>query len=392
MSGDDAGGSYAINAELMDRVEEVVGWILDNGMYAIINIHQYMYKSRWLESFPGDSAECMRKYTRIWEQVSERFKDYSDYVMFESLNEEGAWNDVWYIWGDNRADMAAKARAYGLLNAINQKFTDVVRASGGNNGGRHLLIAGYATDIDRTVDDMFQMPADPQNRCAVSVHYYDPFSFTHSDGSSGFDGWANPPLMSWGTATEITQLNNAMNKLKTNFVDKGIPVIVGEYGFACSGLPRPIEEVTKYTLAVTRAVHERGMLPVLWDIQLNEDNGEEIYYYNRHTQTFADPALVAGIMEITGSSSSIGHRTAGIRGAASARPSVSVKGKTLTVNAPFDSKVGIRVVDMRGKTVAKFNAQGGSAISLKRIPAGSYIIEAKMIKDGARTTASIVLR
>jgi hypothetical protein len=71
---------------------------------------------------------------------------------------------------------------------------------------------------------------------------------------------------------------------------------------------------------------------------------------------------------------------------------MAVKGRTLSVNAPYDSKIGIRVVDMRGKTVAKFNTYGGSTISLKKIPVGSYIIEAKRLTDGVKTISSAVLK
>jgi len=221
MTGNSSGGNYTINAALLNRVEELVNYVHNNGMYAIVNIH---WDGGWWEKFPTDSAECMKKYTRIWSQISERFKNYDDYLMFESLNEEGVWQSEWNQY-DNSGN---KARAYGLLNAINQTFVNLVRASGGNNGERHLLIAGYATNIDRTCDPAFKMPSDPKNRCAVSVHYYDPFGFTHIDR----DGDWTPYLATWGTQADINALNSEMDKMKVAFVDNGIPVIIGEYGFA----------------------------------------------------------------------------------------------------------------------------------------------------------------
>jgi endoglucanase len=280
-------------------------------MYVILNIHH----EDWIrERFPTDSAECMKKYTRIWEQISARFKDYDDYLMFESMNEEGQWNDVWYIWGDNANDQGAKARAYGLLNAINQKFADIVRESGGNNEVRHLLLAGYDTNIDRTSDPMFKIPTECANRCAVSVHYYDPFSFTHSDGSGSFDGWANPPLMEWGTDAHISSLNTEMNKLKTNFVNKNIPVIVGEYGYATNNKStwvRQQSEIRKYTLAVTKAIYERDMLGVLWDIQLKAEDGEALFYYDRKVPGFVDQTLVEGFRAIIGAENPISSSSGG---------------------------------------------------------------------------------
>jgi len=145
------GSNYTINAGLLNRVEELVNYVLNNGMYAIVNIH---WDGGWWENFPTDSAGCMDRYKRMWGQISDRFKNHSGYLVFESLNEEGVWQDVW-----NRYDgKGNKARAYGLLNAINQEFTTLIRASGSNNADRHLLIAGYATDINLTCDNAFKMP------------------------------------------------------------------------------------------------------------------------------------------------------------------------------------------------------------------------------------------
>jgi len=291
MTGNNSGGTYTISTVLLNRVEEVVDWVLENGMYAIVNIHH----QNWIkENFPNDYDESMRKYTRIWEQVSDKFKEKSGYLILESMNEEGMWLDVWTDMYSNGT--TGKARAYEILNAINQKFYDIIQTSGGNNADRHLLIAGYDTNIDRTSDPMFQLPTGC-TRCAVSVHYYDPFGFTHLEQD---EDWATM-LMTWGTAADRNELTRNMNKLKTNFVDNGIPVIVGEYGFA-SKLDRGAEEIRKYTLAVTEAIYTRDMCPVLWDIQWNPSNGERIYYYDRKSDppAFSDPEFVAGIKNIAG--------------------------------------------------------------------------------------------
>jgi endoglucanase len=280
------GGSYTISAELLNRVEEVVNWVLADNMYAIVNIH---WDGGWWSRFPNDSAECMSRYKKMWNQISEKFKKHSGYLVFESLNEEGVWQDVWNQY-DNTGN---KSRAFGLLNAINQEFTNLVRSSGGNNANRHLLIAGYATNIDRTCDAAFKMPTDTQNRLAVSVHYYDPFGFTHLEKD---EDWATLRL-TWGTAEDYKELDGYMDKMKANFVDKGIPVIVGEYGFA-SNLARPAEEIRKYTLAVARAIYSRNMCPVLWDIQRDERPD----YYNRKSDppAFADQELVTRFKNIAG--------------------------------------------------------------------------------------------
>ena len=79
------------------------------------------------------------------------------------------------------SDEGDKKASYDLLNEINQKFVDIIRTSGGNNEKRHLLIAGYNTDFELTSDEMFKIPNDKENRCAVSVHYYTPPTFALLD-------------------------------------------------------------------------------------------------------------------------------------------------------------------------------------------------------------------
>jgi len=295
MSGNNAGGTYTINPTLLNRVQEVVDWILDEDMYVILNQH---HEKDWMtNNMCNDSAEVVKKYERIWEQIAERFKSYGDKLVFEAMNEEAKWECAWEQWGSKNSQ-AEKERAFGFLHNFNQRFVNLVRGSGGNNDKRHLLLSAYDVNIDLSFDSMAKWPND--NRFAVSIHYYDPFSFTHSDGSSSWS-WAGT-TMAWGTSAEVSALNNAMNKLKTNFVDKGTPVIIGEYGVAWEGLARDQAEVRKYTLAVAQAAHDRGILPVLWDTQLNEPS-EPIYYFNRRVPEYPDKELVAGFKTITGSSS-----------------------------------------------------------------------------------------
>ena len=133
---------YTIAPELLERVETVVQYVLDNDMYAIVNLH---WDGGWIAGFSTDFDTCMEKYTRIWEQVTDTFQDYGDHLILESLNEEGCFDDLWNRYSGSDS---GKAEAYGIVNDINQTFVDLVRNSGGNNARRHLLIAGYATDPD----------------------------------------------------------------------------------------------------------------------------------------------------------------------------------------------------------------------------------------------------
>ena len=144
-------GTYTINADLMKRVTQIVDWTLESGMYAIVNIH---WDGGWLEKMPTDKDACMARYTRMWEQISENFADYGDRLMFEAQNEELGWNDIWNQYSGS----GDKEKSYALVNEVNQKFINTVRATGSNNSYRHLLISGYNTDLKLTCDPLFEIP------------------------------------------------------------------------------------------------------------------------------------------------------------------------------------------------------------------------------------------
>lgn len=261
---------YTINKDLLTRVKEVVDWVVNDGMYAIINIH---YDGGWIEQFgTSQSTAASQKFNKIWTQVSSYFKDYDEHLIFESLNEEGCWNDVWNRYSND----GDKNKAYSTLNTINQQFVDIVRNSGGKNANRHLLIAGYCTDIDLTVDPAFKMPSDPSKKMMVSVHYYTPSTFTILEKDESWGKFAG----TWSTDSEVNALIADFDKLKKRFVDNGVPVIIGEYGTVLTNKDK--DSVHKYLLTCAQYATSLGMCPMLWD------NGD---FFDRKNYKFKDSFL-----------------------------------------------------------------------------------------------------
>ena len=189
-----ANGDYIIDVAYLDRVKEVVDYARNAGMYVIINDH---WDGGWWGMFgsedPATRQLAMDAYTGMWAQIAVHFADYSDYVIFESANEElGSRFDensgrycsdsvVTYLGDDQR---------YALTNEINQAFVDTVRMTGGNNAQRFLLIAGYSTNIDQTCDPRFKMPVDSaEDKLLLSVHYYDPWSYAGATTAAGATAW-----------------------------------------------------------------------------------------------------------------------------------------------------------------------------------------------------------
>lgn len=268
---------YTISKDYMAAVKEVVDWALEADLYVIINLH---YDNGWLAELPTKKTECMKKYTRIWEQVSAEFKDYDDHLIFEAQNEEFGWSSV---WNEYSGSTKGKAESYALVNEINQKFVDIVRKSGGNNAERHLLISGYNTDIVKTCDPLFKMPNDPAGRCAISVHYYTPAVFAILEEDAGWGKCRSD----WGTDADFEELDTLMDMMKENYVDKGIPVIIGEYG--CPTKNKDMDSVRLFISSVCEAAVDRDMCPMLWSVT--------DHFYDRNTCKMKDEKLHKMLLE-----------------------------------------------------------------------------------------------
>jgi len=262
---------YTINPALLARVDSIVNWTIDNGMIAMVNEH---WDGGWLTNYPTNKVEVTKKFTKMWQQISDHFRNYGDHLLFESMNEVG-FDSIWTPWSGGPAQ---KKEAFGYVNELNQTFVDVVRASGGNNAKRHLVIEVYNTGLEYAYDPNFKMPTDPANRCAATVHYYTPAVFA----ILGADADWGKARATWGTDADFKELNDNMDNLKKNCVDKGIPIIVGEFA-ACGG-NKTEEMVRLYGVSVSEAVYSRRMCPMLWDTPN--------WQYNRVTYKFNDPLYI----------------------------------------------------------------------------------------------------
>lgn len=253
-------GTYTIDEKMLGRVEEIVNYALNNGMYAIINIHwDYGWWGQFGSTDEAVVEEAWTRYRSYWEQITERFMDYSDHLIFESANEElGAClfdkvDEQGFRADPHEHGEFTEDQKYELTNEINQEFVDIVRASGGNNEYRHLLIAGDNTNIDNTVNDKFVMPEDTEEngntKLSVSVHYYSPWDFC-GDGMSGAS-YDQPDY------DYTVQQFDSLKK----FTDEGYGVIIGEFG-VCNPRQNGVYEWLRDVMGLAA---QRGLLPVLWD-------------------------------------------------------------------------------------------------------------------------------
>ena len=219
-------GDYTISEKYLDRVEEIMNYALDAGMIVIVNDH---WDGGWWGMFGSDTEAtrslAMEAYTGMWKQLAERFGKYDWRLVFESANEElGARfdeNSPLYC-DDSLAHTMPDNERFVLTNRVNQAFVDTVRAAGGNNADRFLLIAGYGTDISKTCDMRFEMPQDTaEGRLMISVHYYGPWSYCGASSAKG--------ATLWGRKADLEAMYAELSRMK-KFTSAGCGVVIGEYG------------------------------------------------------------------------------------------------------------------------------------------------------------------
>ena len=291
-----SGDNYTIDSAWLARVKEVVDYCYKNDMYVILNIHHDTKSSASASGagyYPRSSAySSSEKFvTSVWSQMAEYFKDYDYHLIFETLNEPRLIG-TGYEWWFSKWNIPSEVKdAIECINKLNQKAVDTIRDTGSNNRGRLIMCPGYDASIDGATVSGFKLPTDisgNKNRIAVSVHAYSPYNFAMNiDTSNG--------ATSTYSSSIKEELQNLFSTLKSNFRDKGIPVVIGEFGSTDkNNTAERVKWATDYT-----ALAKKNNIPcVLWDNNaFAVYNGSSIVlnseyhgYINRKNNTVTSPA------------------------------------------------------------------------------------------------------
>ena len=258
--------TYDIDDDYLSRVKEVIDYCYANDMYVIINMHWDWVSngSLWLNK--GLDAEAQFK--TMWTEIATYFKDYDNHLVFEDMNE--------VKWSSGSTYTASD---YTTLNTLNQDFVDVVRATGGNNSDRLLLLAGANADLSNTCSTSYVLPKD--DMIAVDIHYYTPAEFCVRKQN---DTWGVNQT-TWGTNSDLSNLANDFSKLKQNFVDKGVPIILGEYG-VLTNEGKEDASIKAFIEAVAgTALETDGFASFLWD---DSDSGGHEYFSRKNLKFHND--------------------------------------------------------------------------------------------------------
>lgn len=289
-----SGDNYTIDSAWLARVKEVVDYCYKNDMYVILNIHHDTKSSVSASGagyYPRSSAySSSEKFvTSVWSQAAEYFKDYDYHLIFETLNEPRLIGTGYEWWFDKWSIPSEVKDAIDCINKLNQKAVDTIRDTGSNNRGRLIMCPGYDASIDGATVSGFKLPTDisgNKNRIAVSVHAYSPYNFAMNVGSGSTSTY---------TSSIKNELQDLFSTLKSNFRDKGIPVVIGEFSSTDkNNTAERVKWATDYT-----ALAKKNNIPcVLWDNNaFAVYNGSSIVlnseyhgYINRKNNTVTSPA------------------------------------------------------------------------------------------------------
>jgi endoglucanase len=283
-----------IKIDWLNRVKEVIQYCIDNDMYVVVNIH---WDGGWLENniTEAKKVENNAKQKAFWEQIATHLRGFDEHLLFASANEPAV---------EDATQMA-------VLNSYHQTFIDAVRSTGGKNATRVLVVQGPTTDIEKTNKLMTTLPTDKvSGRMMVEVHYYSPWNFA---GLTKDETWGKM-FYYWGTgfhsatdternATwgEEADLEKNFKLMKTQFVDKGIPVLLGEFGairrttLTGDALTLHLNSRAYYLKTVVKTAKANGLLPFYWDEGSLGNNGFGIM--NRTDNTVFDTQALNALIE-----------------------------------------------------------------------------------------------
>ncbi len=230
--------SYAVDEAWMGRVEDVVNYVLSTGMYAVLNTHH----EEWVSLMPGeDHAGIADRIARLWTQIASRFRDYDDHLIFETLNEPRTRDGTQWTGG------TPEARA--ILNDYNLAAVDAIRATGGNNALRHLMIPTHAANSSDTCVEALEIPHDDP-RIIVSLHTYYPNDVSFGDAAS------------WGDGADRAEMEAELDRIHGLLPARGRAAVIGEWGTVNQDNTAVRAD---HAETYARLVRERGMCPIWWD-------------------------------------------------------------------------------------------------------------------------------
>ncbi len=256
---------YTIDPAWLDRVETVANYAFANDMYVIINTHH----EHWVVPTYATLDEVRIQLERIWMQIANRFKGYGDYLIFETLNEPR-------LVGSPEEWRGGTPEGRDVVNQLNLAAVNAIRATGGNNAKRHIMVPGYATSSIAVVIDDYVIPNN-DSRIMVTCHYYSPFHFCLNV----------PGVTTWGTDADKMLMHADLDRVKNKFIDQGRAVVMGEWGAKDK---TNTADRAAFSAYYSKEAKARKIVSVVWD------DGGKYELLMRDTLTWKYPEIVKAVV------------------------------------------------------------------------------------------------
>lgn len=284
--------TMTIDEKWLSRVKEIVDWCLAEDMYVIINTHHDL----WLEHYPinAKKAELNEKLGKLWTNIATAFADYDGRLAFAGLNEVNAEGN----WG-----LTPTQENYDVTNSFNQTFVDAVRATGGNNVQRNLIVQSYRCNPTMGLTNLV-VPTDPTpNRLSVEFHYYDPYSYC--SGAAGSYNYWGIAFSDKGTVTpdgNEKSLANFFLTIREKWWEQGLGVVIGEYGCSChyTTADKATQEANMqyYMKCLVSEARKNGFAAFVWDNNAYGNGSEKFGIFDRKNgMKVRTPFFLDGIKE-----------------------------------------------------------------------------------------------
>ena len=284
--------TMTIDEKWLSRVKEIVDWCLAEDMYVIINTHHDL----WLEHYPTNAkkTELNEKLGKLWTNIATAFADYDGRLAFAGLNEVNAEGN----WG-----LTPTQENYDVTNSFNQTFVDAVRATGGNNAQRNLIVQSYRCNPTMGLTNLV-VPTDPTpNRLSVEFHYYDPYSYC--SGAAGSYNYWGIAFSDKGTVTpdgNEKSLANFFLTIREKWWEQGLGVVIGEYGCSChyTTADKATQEANMqyYMKCLVSEARKNGFAAFVWDNNVYGNGSEKFGIFDRkNNMKVRTPFFLDGIKE-----------------------------------------------------------------------------------------------
>jgi len=264
---------YIIDEKWLSRVQEITDYAIDNGMFVIINMHH----EEWYLPFYDNADKATDMLTKVWKQVADRFENYDEHLIFEGLNEPRQKGTSFEWNGGNQ-------EGWEVVNQLNAAFIETIRNAGGNNPLRHLMIPPYAATSSTNAWSGFIVPKD--DKIIVSIHAYTPYNFALN--KTGTSEWSTD------NSNDTREIDNLMNSIDQNFISKGIPVILGEFGAMNKDNTNSRVAWAEYYI---KKAKEKGIPCIWWDNGAFAGSGELFGLLDRRGLTWKYPEVVDALMQ-----------------------------------------------------------------------------------------------